>query len=135
MKWYLKVLKQYADFSGRARRTEYWMFALFNMLIVFSLVLISVIIGGILGGGDGAATGSTAGLVLYSIYAIFVFIPALAVVVRRLHDTGKGGGWVFITFVPLIGSLWFLVLMIQDGESGSNRFGANPKELSIESPY
>jgi uncharacterized membrane protein YhaH (DUF805 family) len=127
MNWYLKVLKQYADFSGRARRTEYWMFALFNVLIVLALFIIATIIGGIAGGDSGAGVGAIIGYVLYVFYGLAIFIPGLAVVVRRLHDTGKGGGWIFISFVPLIGGIWFLVLMLTDSEAGENRFGANPK--------
>ncbi|MDR3327389.1 MAG: DUF805 domain-containing protein [Prevotellaceae bacterium] len=128
MNWYLKVLKQYADFSGRARRTEYWMFALFNILVVFALFIIATIIGAIAGGSSGAGAGAVIGYILYIIYGLATIIPSLAVVVRRLHDIGKGGGWIFISFVPLIGGIWLLILMFLDSEAGENRFGANPKD-------
>jgi uncharacterized membrane protein YhaH (DUF805 family) len=112
MNWYLKVLKQYVDFNGRARRTEFWMFVLFN--IIFALVAT----------GLDYATGLIG--VISGLYSLAVLLPGLAVSVRRLHDVGKGGGWIFISLVPLIGGIWLLVLMFTDGE-GDNRFGANPK--------
>ena len=115
MKWYLKVLSQYADFNGRARRTEYWMFSLFNMIFAFIAIFID------------ATLGSTP--ILYSLFAIAMFIPGLAVLVRRLHDVGKSGWMCLIALIPLIGSIWLLVLMVTDGVNGSNNYGANPKEI------
>jgi len=125
MKWYLKVWQQYADFSGRARRTEYWMFFLFNFIIV---MLFYMAIGAF-------ALNSNGGGLLYGvmfllvIYALAMFIPALAVEVRRLHDMGKSGWWIFIAFIPLIGSIWLLVLLCMDSQPGSNEWGKNPKEV------
>jgi uncharacterized membrane protein YhaH (DUF805 family) len=113
MKWYLKCLKQYADFSGRARRTEYWMFGLFNLIFSSIAILLDTLLGSI--------------FVFQSLYMLGVFIPGLAVTVRRLHDTGRGGGWLFIAFVPLAGAIWLLVLMSIDSEI-DNRFGENPKK-------
>jgi uncharacterized membrane protein YhaH (DUF805 family) len=120
MNWYLKVLKQYADFSGRARRKEYWMFLLFNIIFIT--------VAGILDNALGLTVSPLVPFgVFYFLYVIAVFIPGLAVLVRRLHDIGKGGGWIFISLVPLIGSIWLLILLVTDSES-DNRFGANPKE-------
>lgn len=119
MKWYLKVLKQYADFSGRARRKEYWMFVLFNMIFVFAAIILDNLLGttiGILPYG-----------LIYILYVLAMIIPNLAVTVRRLHDIGKGGGWIFIAFIPIVGAIWLLVLLCKDGEAGDNRFGSNPK--------
>ena len=83
MDWYLKVLKNYAGFSGRARRTEYWMFALVNVVILLALLGLSQALkGGALG---------TVFLVLYFAYVVALFIPGLAVTWRRLHDTGRSG--------------------------------------------
>ncbi|WP_030905824.1 DUF805 domain-containing protein [Streptosporangium amethystogenes] len=113
MSWYLAVLKNYVGFSGRARRTEYWMFVLFN--IVISLVL----------GGIGAVIEQ--GNILSSIYALAVLIPGLAVAVRRLHDTGRSGWWLLIGLVPLIGFIVLLVFMASEGEPGGNAYGSNPK--------
>ena len=93
MNWYLKVLKQYADFSGRARRKEFWMFSLFNMIFSYALVFIFA--------GIGAATGILELTFLSYIYSLAVIIPGLAVTVRRLHDTGKSGFYIFVSLIPL----------------------------------
>ena len=87
MNWYLKVLKQYADFNGRARRKEYWMFALFNF--IFTIVAI------ILDYALGLTVGELPYGVIYFLYTLAVFIPSLAAVVRRLHDVGKSGWMIF----------------------------------------
>ena len=113
MEWYLKCMKQYVDFSGRARRKEYWMFALMNAIIAAALIIIDA------GRGDE---------VLQSVYSLVVFLPSLAVGVRRMHDIGKSGWWLLIGLIPLIGSIWLIVLACQDSEPGVNRWGANPKE-------
>ncbi|MDR1153950.1 MAG: DUF805 domain-containing protein [Bacteroidales bacterium] len=121
MKWYLKVLKQYAVFSGRARRKECWMFILFTTIFgVIAIVLDNLL--GLAMPGEAIPYG-----VFYSLYSLAILVPSLAVLVRRLHDVGKGGGWICISFVPLIGMIWLLVLMCQNSEPGSNRFGENPK--------
>ena len=83
MKWYLKVLNQYADFNGRARRTEYWMFVLFNILFSILAMILDNILDTTI---DGLGYGT-----IYFLYVFGVFIPGLAVSVRRLHDTGKSG--------------------------------------------
>jgi len=113
MSWYLTVLKKYAVFSGRARRKEYWMFVLFNVIIGFVLGFIEG-----LAGGPG---------VLGGIYGLAVLIPGVAVSVRRLQDTNRSGWWLLIGLVPLIGSIVLLVFMIQDGQPGENQYGPNPK--------
>lgn len=118
MNWYLTVLKKYADFSGRARRKEYWMFVLMNFLVS---ILISIV-GAVIGDTDGLIAVSLSG-----VYALFIFIPSLAVTVRRLHDTNKSGWWILITFVPLIGGLVLLIFMIMDSDPNTNAYGANPK--------
>lgn len=116
MNWYLAVLKQYAVFSGRARRKEYWYFLLFS--IIASIIL--SIIDGLL-----MATIGIAGL--YVIYSLGIIIPSLAVSVRRLHDTGRSGWWLFINLIPLIGAIVFLVFMVQDSQADENQYGANVK--------
>ncbi len=121
MKWYLKVVRDnYANFSGRARRQEYWMFALFNIIFAFLLAFI----GGLLGGMFDAPE---FGMALYVIYLLAIILPSIAVVVRRLHDIGKSGAWFFISFVPFIGGIWLLILMCTEGEKGENQYGADPK--------
>ncbi len=122
MNWYLKVLKQYADFNGRARRKEYWMFVLFNILISMGLMLFV---------GIGAASESTTMVVifysLYALYSLAVLLPTIAVTVRRLHDINKSGAYFFIVFIPLIGGIWLLVLMATEGTQGENQYGPDPK--------
>lgn len=113
MNWYLKVLKDYAKFTGRARRTEFWMFALINLLISLGLAVV-----GVIAGGRG---------VLQGLYALAVLIPSLAVSVRRLHDTNRSGWWMLIGLIPLIGAIVLLVFAVQDSQVGDNQYGPNPK--------
>jgi uncharacterized membrane protein YhaH (DUF805 family) len=122
MNWYLKVLKQYADFSGRARRKEYWMFFLFNMIFAFLAAIIDNVIG--------TASPEFGYGVFYGIYALGMIIPGLAVGVRRLHDVGKSGWMLLISLIPLIGGIWLLVLMVTDSQQGTNKWGENPKEIT-----
>lgn len=121
MNWYLKVLKQYADFSGRARRKEYWMFFLFNMIFAFLAAIIDNVVG--------TASPELGYGVFYGIYALAMFIPGLAVGVRRLHDVGKSGWMLLIALIPLIGAIWLLVLLLTDSQEGTNNWGENPKEI------
>jgi uncharacterized membrane protein YhaH (DUF805 family) len=114
MEWYLKCFKQYADFNGRARRKEFWMFFLFNAIFIGVANILDYVLG-------------TFG-VFYFLYALAVFIPGLAVSIRRLHDLGKSGWWLLIVLVPLIGSIWLLVLWVTEGTPGDNQYGQNPKE-------
>ena len=114
MEWYFKVLKQYADFSGRARRKEYWMFTLFSFII-------TAIIGAI---DNTLGTGFFSGL-----YALVMFIPHLAVSVRRLHDIGKSGWMLLVLFIPIVGIIWLLILHINEGDIGTNLYGEDPKML------
>lgn len=122
MKWYLKVLKEYTNFEGRARRTEYWMFALFNFLIFIPLYAIDVFLfsKGIL----------PIPMALSAIYFLAVLLPSISVLVRRLHDVDKSGWWYFISFVPLVGSFILLFFLVQDGTVGDNQFGSNPKGVT-----
>lgn len=113
MNWYLQALKNYAVFGGRSRRMEYWMFVLFNL--IFSIVL---------GFVDGMI--GTAG-VLGLIYSLAILIPALAVSVRRLHDTNRSGWWLLIGLIPIVGVIVLIVFFVTDGDPGDNEYGANPK--------
>lgn len=121
MNWYLQVLKNYAGFSGRARRKEYWMFALFSMIFT----IVAMILDNILGI---TAEGKEYGL-FYILYVLAVFIPSLAVSIRRLHDVGKSGWMILIALIPIIGAIWLLVLLVTDGKPGENQYGLNPKEV------
>lgn len=122
MNWYLKVLKQYVDFDGRARRKEYWMFVLFNMIIwviMFALSMITAM--------SGAMAIAPVMSILLGLYYLGIILPSIAVTVRRLHDQDKPGSWFFISFIPLIGGIWMLVLMCTEGTAGPNRYGPDPK--------
>tara|TARA_B110000238_G_scaffold139138_1_gene150051 strand:- start:165 stop:506 length:342 start_codon:yes stop_codon:yes gene_type:complete len=112
-----------AAFNGRARRKEYWMYTLFNMIFAVVAFILDSILGiGIEGIGYGP---------LYLIYSLVVFIPGLAVLVRRLHDVGKSGWMFFIVLIPLIGAIWLLVLMLTESNPGENKYGPNPKEATV----
>jgi uncharacterized membrane protein YhaH (DUF805 family) len=123
MNWYLKVLKQYADFSGRARRKEYWMFTLFNIIFIIVAMTLDNILG--------LTVGELPYGVFYVLYALAVLIPGIAVTVRRLHDVGKSGWMFLIVLIPLIGAIWLLVLMVTDSNPGENQYGQNPKEATV----
>lgn len=123
MKYYLKALKNYALFSGRARRKEFWMFVLFNMLFSFAAVLIDNLIG--------TANEELGYGIIYGLYVLAVLIPGISLTVRRLHDVGKSGWFYFIALIPFIGAIWLLVLLCTDGNAGENKYGANPKEIAL----
>ena len=120
MNWYLEVLKKYAVFSGRARRKEYWMFFLFNLIIGFVLSFIEGL------AGIAAESGMN---VLATLYSLAVLIPSIAVSVRRLHDTNRSGWWLFISLVPIIGAIVLLVFLVQDSQPDENQYGPNPKAV------
>jgi uncharacterized membrane protein YhaH (DUF805 family) len=120
MNWYLAVLKKYAVFSGRARRKEYWMFVLFNLIFaIVAMILDNILKTAIEGSGYG---------LIYIVYTLAVLLPGLGVSVRRLHDVGKSGWFLFIALIPIIGAIWLLVLMCTDGNPGKNEYGTNPKK-------
>lgn len=118
MEWYLKVVRDnYANFSGRARRAEYWYFCLFSLII--SIVL--AVVDGIL------ASNGLPGL-LGSLYSLAVFVPSIAVSARRLHDTGRSGWWQLILLVPIIGVIVLLIFLVQEGSFDRNDYGPSPKK-------
>jgi uncharacterized membrane protein YhaH (DUF805 family) len=114
MEWYLEVLKKYAVFTGRARRKEYWMFFLFNIIIAFAIGLVFGFLGRMLG------MGTTLSNLVSGVYNLALLIPGIAVGVRRMHDSGRSGWWLL---VPLVN----LVFLCQDSQPGENEYGANPK--------
>ena len=104
--------KKFCCFAGRARRQEYWMFLLFNMIAATLLLILDMVIG-------------TFGI-LYIIYALASLLPAWGVTVRRLHDISKSGWWILISLIPF-GGLVLLVFMFLDSTPGENMYGPNPK--------
>ncbi len=112
--WWSCLTTNFANFNGRARRQEIWMFLIFNWLIGVVLGLIPV-----------------AGLILSIAYSLWAFIPSWAVMVRRLHDTNRSGWWWLINLIPIVGWIWFFVLVYcLDSQFGENQYGPNPKELA-----
>jgi len=131
MRWFFKCLRHYADFSGRARRTEYWLFTLFS--VIFSCLLPLLIAPAYMftfDHGDAYYTQERtliAGMVVASSYWAALGLPSLAAAVRRLHDLGKSGWMMFLVLIPVIGHVWLLVLMMLNGQRGENKYGACPK--------
>jgi uncharacterized membrane protein YhaH (DUF805 family) len=124
MKYYLQALSNYANFSGRARRAEYWMFILFNILFAFIAMLLDNL--------TGLASPELGYGVIYGLYGVIMFIPGLAVTVRRLHDVGKSGWMYFIILIPIVGAIWLLVLLLKRGDEKKNEYGDSPyTEVSI----
>ncbi|PWB28458.1 DUF805 domain-containing protein [Flavobacterium sp. HTF] len=125
IEWYKKVVfENYANFKGRARRSEYWYFALANALISILLVVIGAVVGGIFGD---ALTGGIIGYVLFGLYTLATILPGLGVVVRRLHDVGKSGWFYLVAFIPFVGGIWILILFCTEGNRGPNQYGPDPK--------
>lgn len=112
------VFRQYATFSGRARRSEYWWYALFAGIIYIVAEIITV------------ASGS---IIFFVLVSLALLLPSFAVGVRRLHDTDRSGGWIFIGLIPIIGGIALLVFYCQDGTPSPNRFGPSPKDLGAAS--
>lgn len=113
MNYYVDVLKNYANFNGRARRTEYWMFVLFNAIIGITLSVLSNFVSAI--------------SILYIIYSFAVLVPGIAVTTRRLHDIGKSGWMQLFILIPIVGGILLLVWTCTEGTHGDNLYGADPK--------
>lgn len=127
--WYLKVIKNYASFSGRARRSEFWYFTLVNLLVTVALQIPAAAINAASGGHGGPIAGLFT--LVSAFYSLALLVPSLAVSVRRLHDTGRSGWWLLIALLPIVGALVLIVFYIFDSQPGSNRWGPNPKETSL----
>jgi len=124
MEWYLMALKKYAQFNGRSRRKEYWMFVLFQMIFAIVAMLLDNVLG---------LANETVGYgPIYGVFALAMFIPGLAVGVRRLHDVNKSGWMLLISLIPLIGAIWLIVLLATEGTKGPNQYGPDPKNLDNE---
>lgn len=118
MNYYSICLSKFADFSGRARRREYWTFVLVNCLIAMLLLILGLAFG----------EDSPASNIMVTIFYLIMLVPNLSVSVRRLHDIGKSGWYMFLSLIPLIGGLILLIWSLMDSEPGENQYGKNPKE-------
>ena len=123
MNYYLQVIRNYVNFNGRARRKEYWMFTLFNLIFFIVAATLDTVLG--INFSELTFYGP-----IYLVYALFVMLPSLAVGVRRLHDVSKSGWWLLITFIPIVGTIWILVLLATDSTDGENEYGPNPKQVN-----
>jgi uncharacterized membrane protein YhaH (DUF805 family) len=117
MNWYLAVLKKYLEFGGRASRTEFWMFALFNFIVSMVLAVIDNVIGTKTAQGIG---------ILGAIYGLGVLLPYLGVGARRLHDTGRSGWWLLLLLIPFIGWVVLLIFYVLESQAGENQYGPSP---------
>ncbi|MDQ1431181.1 MAG: hypothetical protein QOF40_1783 [Actinomycetota bacterium] len=111
--WKQVVLERYAQFTGRARRAEYWWFSLATLIVGVVLSVLGAV--------------SSIFLILYYVYALAVLIPSLAVGVRRLHDTGRSGWWLLIALVPIVGVIVLIVFFATDSKPGTNQYGTSEK--------
>lgn len=119
MKWFFKVLNQDAAFSGRARRKEFWMFVLFYYIFAFAIFLLDSLLVYALSWYNSSY--------ILTFYVLAMIIPWITVSVRRMHDVGYTGWMIFVSFIPIIGTVWYLLLMIKDGDPAENKYGPNPK--------
>lgn len=125
MSWYTKVFRQYADFQGRARRMEFWMFTLVNTIVFLGLAIPSLFLAYSTPQGEPGALVWSFALSLF-LYGLAQLIPAIAVGVRRFHDQNRSGWWFLIILVPTVGGLIYWIMMMLPGTRGPNRFGPDP---------
>ena len=137
MEWMLMPLRRYADFKGRSRRKEFWMFFLM-IVIVYSVFTVPLMMGGM---GSAMAGQQAPGALFFvcmgllGVFVLAVFVPALAVQVRRFHDQDRSGWMVLIGLIPYIGGLIVLVFMFLEGTRGPNRFGPDPKDFGNQDVF
>lgn len=130
MNYYFGAFKKYAVFSGRASRSEYWYYLLFNILVSIALTFLDfviirnnlLVVGGLIVNVN----------ILSGLYALATLIPGLALSVRRMHDIGKSGWMLLVSLIPLVGFIWIIVLMATDSNPGENKFGPNPKSVKTK---
>ncbi|MBT2571231.1 DUF805 domain-containing protein [Planococcus sp. ISL-110] len=121
MEEFLNAFRKAFVFSGRSRRKEYWTFILGVMIISFALTIVEL--------AAGLEIAPDVGL-LTTIFSLIIFIPSLSVTVRRLHDIGRSGWWLLLSFIPVLGWIALFVFTLLDSQSGSNKYGPNPKQSS-----
>ncbi|WP_321326023.1 DUF805 domain-containing protein [Thiomicrorhabdus sp.] len=119
MNFFIDAIKNYATFTGRATRQQYWMFYLFYIIFYIILSVLENALGLTLGEfGEG---------ILTIIYSLALLIPSIAILARRLHDTGRSGWWILLIFIPLIGAIVILIFTLLDSERQANEYGESIK--------
>ncbi len=121
--------RQYVGFSGRARRSEFWWWVLFTFLVAIVANLLDAILGTRIVLGEDGVVALVNVSVVSNLTSLALFLPSLAMAIRRLHDSGRTGWWVLIALVPLVGFIVLLVFYLSDSQAGPNVHGPNPKEL------
>ena len=121
---------KYATFKGRSRRSEYWFIQLFLILTNLAVAAIDLVL---MNGDVDRFIANGGGGIVGLIWILVTIVPALAVLVRRLHDTGKSGWWALIGFIPLAGAIVLLVFAVLDSDAGENKYGESPKALPKDS--
>ena len=138
MEWMLMPLRRYADFSGRSRRKEYWMFFLFNMLVaagIWCVIGVAMLLMYNMNASESAMMALFMPLIgLYMLYVLAMFVPGLAVTVRRFHDQDHSGWMILLGLIPGLGGLILLVFMCLEGTRGPNRFGPDPVDDRMGAP-
>ena len=114
----------YATFKGRSRRAEYWWIQLFLVLTNLAVAAIDL---ALMDGDVDRFIANGGGGIVGLVWILVTIVPALAVLIRRLHDTGKSGWWVLIGFVPFVGTIVLFVFSVLDSDAGDNKYGASPK--------
>ena len=137
IEWYKKVVfENYVNFTGRARRSEYWYFVLCNFLITMIFYIPLLATGGMdamnMQGGESPSGLFWLFYILLMLYGLATFLPNLGVTVRRLHDVGKSGWYYLIILIPFVGPIIMLVWLATDSQPGTNKWGPNPKEINTE---
>ena len=131
MKWMLLPLKRYADFKGRSRRREFWLFTLLTLICYGLAFMLLVMDRGDEARGGPGPLGLVVGIAI-ALFAIGIIIPSLAVQVRRFHDQDRSGWFALLSLIPYIGGLIVFVFMCLPGTRGPNRFGPDPKEMEAD---
>ena len=138
MQWMLMPLRRYADFKGRSRRKEFWMFTL--GCLIFYLIVCAIFValavsskGDVAGSGVGPA--GVVGIVAMVVAVLGLAIPTVAVQVRRFHDQDRSGWMLLLSFIPYVGGLVVLVFMCLSGTAGPNRFGPDPNSEPVEDVF
>ncbi|MCL1497790.1 DUF805 domain-containing protein [Xanthomonas nasturtii] len=128
MEWMLLPLKRYADFNGRSRRKEYWMFALMQTLVLIVLTGLFAVAAAVMGSENNPGPVAWLIVAVMVIFVLALIVPGIAVTVRRLHDQGKSGWFYLICLVPYVGAFVLLVFMCIEGVPNPNEYGENPKQ-------